>query len=140
MRSESDEKYVLDLIAEILGENYKWQQRFDTLLGDPGKNGRRVKLPVDAYFSESKLIVEYKEKQHFEAVNIMDRRLTVSGVNRGEQRKIYDLRKEKWADDNNIRFLTVSYIDLTHKNNGKLLRRADDDRVLIESLIGRVLR
>jgi hypothetical protein len=64
MRSNSDEKYVLDLIAEILNESYEWQKRFDGLCGDPGKTGRKVKLPVDAYFSISNLIVEYKEKQH----------------------------------------------------------------------------
>lgn len=105
MRLDSDEKYVLDLVSNILDEEYEWQKRFDTLLGDPGKNGRRTKLPVDAYFLESNLIVEYREKQHFVEVSIMDRRMTVSGVNRGEQRKIYDLRKEKWAQDNNINFL-----------------------------------
>lgn len=141
MRLESDEKYVLDLVSNILEEKYEWQKRFDTLLGDPGKQGRRNKLPVDAYFPESNLIVEYREKQHFVAVSIMDRRMTVSGVNRGEQRKIYDLRKEKWAQDNNINFLAIAYHDLKYKNNGKLLRNIEEDKKsikkLIESLTGR---
>lgn len=65
-RINSDEKYVLDLMADILGENYEWQKRFDTLLGDIGKSGRRAKLLVDAYFPKSNLIIEYREKQHFE--------------------------------------------------------------------------
>ena len=104
MRLNSDEKYVLDLIAEILNESYEWQKRFDGLYGDPGKIGRKVKLPVDAYFPISNLIVEYKEKQHFESVQVMDKRMTVSGVNRGGQRKIYDSRKEKWAIINFLLF------------------------------------
>ncbi|MDD3224934.1 MAG: hypothetical protein PHX70_09610 [Clostridium sp.] len=135
MRDYSDEKYVLDLISELLDEEYEWQKRFDTLLGDAGKNGRKTKLPVDAYFSHSNIIVEYRERQHFHAVNIMDRRMTVSGVTRGEQRKIYDLRKEKWAKDNNINLLIVAYTDLKYRNNGKLLRSVDDDKNVIKTLI-----
>lgn len=108
MRLDSDEKYVLDLISEIIGESYEWQKRFDTLLGDPGKNRRQTKLPVDAFFPNINLIVEYREKQHTQPVNIMDRRMTISGVHRGEQRRIYDLRKEKWAVKNKILFMVVT--------------------------------
>jgi hypothetical protein len=135
LRLDSDEKYVLDLVSNILDEEYEWQKRFDTLFGDPGKNGRRPKLPIDAYFPESNLIVEYREKQHFVEVNIMDRRMTVSGVNRGEQRKIYDLRKEKWAQDNNINFLVIAYNDLKYKNSGKLLRNIEEDKKRIKKLL-----
>lgn len=135
MRSNSDEKYVLDLLRECLNENYEWQKRFDTLRGDSGKNGRRMKLPVDAYFPISNIIVEYKEKQHFQTVNIMDKRMTISGVNRGEQRKIYDTRKEKWAKDNNIKFLVVPYHSLKHDRNGRLLRHKNEDIVVIRSLV-----
>lgn len=135
MRSNSDEKYVLDLLRECLNEDYEWQKRFDTLRGDAGKNGRKIKLPVDAYFPISNIIVEYKEKQHFQAVNIMDKRMTISGVNRGEQRRIYDARKEKWAKDNNIKFLVVAYHSLKHDKNGRLLRYTNEDMVVIRSLV-----
>lgn len=139
MRLDSDEKYVLDLVSNILDEKYEWQKRFDTLLGDPGKGGRRNKLPIDGYFTKLNLIVEYKEKQHFVEVSIMDRRMTVSGVNRGEQRKIYDLRKEKWAKDNNIKFLSIAYTDLKYKNNGKLLKSIEEDKNAIKKLIENVI-
>jgi hypothetical protein len=43
MRLNSDEIYVLDLIADILNEEYEWQKRFSSLLGDPGKTGHRAK-------------------------------------------------------------------------------------------------
>ena len=40
-------------------------------------------------------MIEYCERQHTEAVAFFDHneRLTVSGVTRGEQRKIYDQRR-----------------------------------------------
>lgn len=134
-RADSDEIYVLDLVAEIIDENYIGQMKFDTLLGDPGKSGQRRKLPVDAYFPEVNLIVEYREKQHSQSVNIMDRRMTISGVHRGEQRKLYDLRKEKWAEDNNLKFLSISYNNLVHRTNGRLKRSIEEDRILLKNLI-----
>ena len=135
LRLNSDEKYVLDLIAKILNEEYEWQKRFDTLLGDPGKKGRRAMLPFDAFFLVNNLIVEYREKQHFQAISIMDTRMTISGVHRGEQRKIYDLRKEKWSADNNILLLVIAYSDLAHKNNGQLKREIDYDNAVLKNLI-----
>jgi predicted GTPase len=98
-------------------------------------SGGIIKLPVDAYFPVTNLIVEYKEKQHFQAVKIMDKRMTISGVNRGEQRRIYDLRKEQWAVENNIRFLIIGYSDLAHKKNGRLIRSADEDKKVVKKLL-----
>ena len=64
-------------------------ERFDTLVGDPGKECRRNKLPVDAYFPGVNLIVEYRETQHYKLL-----RLWINddskGVYRDEQRKNYD--------------------------------------------------
>ncbi|MET0016215.1 hypothetical protein [Oscillibacter sp.] len=127
MRIDSDEKYVLDLVSEVLKENYEWQKKFNDLLGDPGKSGRRAKLSVDAYFPENNLIVEYREKQHYQPIAIMDKRMTVSGISRGEQRKIYDLRKEQWARDNNFKLFVITYADLSHKKSGKLIRTEVED-------------
>ena len=132
-RVDSDEIYVVDLISEIMDENYKGQMKFDSLLGDPGKSGQKRKLPVDAYFPKANLIVEYLEKQHFESVNVMDRRMTISGVCRGEQRKLYDLRKEKWATDNQIRFMVVTYIELAHKSNGRLKKDKNFDLAVLKA-------
>lgn len=49
-RDESDETYVVGLCDQVLGETALTQHKFDWLLGDPGESGRRVKLPVDAYW------------------------------------------------------------------------------------------
>jgi hypothetical protein len=94
-RDASDEAYVIDLCNEILGERARRQHCFDWLLGDPGTSGGRLRLPVDAYYRDHGLIVEYQERQHDEPVAHFDKpdRMTASGVHRGEQRKLYDRRR-----------------------------------------------
>jgi hypothetical protein len=95
-RVESDETYVLDLCDEVLAERGSRQHRFDWLVGDPGRSGRRVRLPVDSFWAGHRLVVEYREVQHDRPVAHFDKphRLTVSGVHRGHQRAIYDARRD----------------------------------------------
>ena len=71
---ENDEKYIIDLIDVILQSKARRQHKFDFLVGDPGKNGKRRKLPVDAFYPEHNLVVEYKEKQHTETVPFFDKK------------------------------------------------------------------
>jgi diadenosine tetraphosphate (Ap4A) HIT family hydrolase len=128
-RTDSDEKYILDLVAEILAEpDYRWQHRFPTLLGDPGQDGRCRPLPVDGYFPRHQLIVEYWEKQHSAPVPIMDDRETISGVSRGHQRRIYDQRRQAWAKANGLRFVILDYRGFDTDKRGRLLRHPARDR------------
>lgn len=94
-RATSDESYLLDLCDTILGHRSHRQYRFDFLLGDPGKGGRRARLPVDGYYEPISLVVEVLEVQHSRPVPLFDRRMTLSGVTRGEQRRRYDARDRK---------------------------------------------
>ena len=94
-RADSDEFYVIDPCDEVLGVAAQRQHKFPWLVGDPSpKTGRAAGLPVDAYWPTRKLVVEFYERQHSEAVPFFDRpdRLTVSGVARGDQRALYDER------------------------------------------------
>ncbi len=93
--SDKDESYVLDLCDQILGHKCLRQHRFNFLRGDANEKGKCVKLPVDGYYPELELVIEYHERQHTEKVDFFDKpeRLTVSGVDRGQQRKIYDERR-----------------------------------------------
>ena len=68
---DRDEDYVIDLCDEVLGLKASRQHRFDFLTGDTG-----CKLPVDAYYEEKKLVVEYHEKQHTEDVPFFNRKKT----------------------------------------------------------------
>jgi diadenosine tetraphosphate (Ap4A) HIT family hydrolase len=131
-RSESDEVYILDLVAEILAEpDYRWQHRFPTLLGDPGRDGKRRRLPVDGYFPRHRLIVEYWEKQHSAPVQIMDQGDTISGVSRGHQRRLYDQRRAAWAQAHGLRLLILDYRGFQADQQGRLQRNRPRDRQLV---------
>jgi hypothetical protein len=128
-RTESDEKYILDLVAEILAEpDWRWQHRFPTLLSDPGRDGKRRSLPVDGYFPRHKLVVEYWEKQHSAPVPIMDEGPTVSGMSRGHQRRLYDQRRQAWAQANGLRFVVLDYRGFETDEQGRLVRDVGRDR------------
>ncbi len=135
-RSESDEKYILDLVAEILAEpDYRWQHRFPTLLGDPGKDGKRRPLPVDGFFPRHKLIVEYWEPQHSAPVPIMDEGMTVSGVSRGDQRRLYDRRRQTWARANGLRLVILDHRGFETDAQGKLQRNRSQDRQTVAAAL-----
>lgn len=107
-RTESDEHYVLDLCDEVLATTGLRQARFNWLLGDVSpSSGRSVQLPVDGYWPGHDLVVEFQEKQHTESVPIFDRRATVSGVSRGEQRRLYDERKAALIPAHGLRLVVI---------------------------------
>ncbi len=130
-RKDSDEYYVIDLCDEVLGLKASRQHTFDFLRGDgtPGK-----KLPVDAYYSELNLVVEYRERQHSESVAFFDKKTTVSGVSRGEQRRIYDQRRRDILPKHGIRLIEISYADLRHDSRKRLVRDRQNDLIVIRKL------
>jgi len=132
-RSESDEAYALALCDDVLGLAGLRQHRFAFLRGDSrdGRPGRQ--LPVDAYYPELSLVIEYRERQHIKAVPFFDKpdRMTVSGVDRRLQREFYDQRRRDVLPAQGIRLIELSYERLAHSPRGKLLRdRAGDLRAL----------
>ena len=105
---ERDELYVIRLCNEVLGVEASRQHTFDFLRGDgnPGKP-----LPVDAYYEKYNLVIEYYENQHSESVPFFDKKNTVSGVTRGEQRRIYDERRKTVLPQHGIKVVIISYSD-----------------------------
>ncbi len=129
-RSQSDESYIIDLCDEALELKALRQHRFDFLRGDSGS-----KLPVDAYYPSLNLVVEFKEKQHTEEVKFFDRRPTVSGVGRGEQRRIYDQKRRDVLPQNGISLIEFDYSEFEHSRSKKLLRIKEKDlRIIISKL------
>lgn len=108
-RRDSDEYYVVSLCNEILGMEASQQHTFDFLRGDAseGKQGRC--LPVDAYYESLNLVIEYCESQHTESASFFDPKATVSGVSRGEQRKIYDQRRMDVLPQHGIKHVQIHY-------------------------------
>lgn len=129
-RSGSDEAYVIDLCDEILRETASRQHTFSWLLGDANDRGQRRRLPVDAYYAARALVVEYRERQHDEPVPHFDKpdRMTVSGVHRGQQRRLYDERREAEVPAHGLRLVIIRPTDLVSDRRGRLLRRRDEDR------------
>ena len=105
-RENSDEYYVINLCNEVLGRTALQQHKFDFLRGDSGKH-----LPVDAYYEDLNLVIEYCESQHTSSTPFFDRKMTVSGVSRGEQRKMYDERRRDVLPQNGIRIINIHYTD-----------------------------
>jgi hypothetical protein len=137
-RAASDEHYVLDLCDDILGLTALRQHRFDWLRGDPSPSRPRgTTLPVDAFYPELGLVVEYAERQHDDAVPFFDKtdRMTVSGVHRGLQRALYDQRRRDLIPQHDLRLLTISAHDLDVDHRGRLRRNAEADRFVLAALL-----
>ena len=123
-RSNSDEHYVIDLCDEILGQTASRQNRFDFLRGDYGTT-----LPVDAYYPSLNLVIEYYESQHSESTPFFDKRQTVSGVSRGEQRRIYDLRRQEVLPKHGINVVVIPYT--AFGSTKKIVRNPQSDKLAI---------
>lgn len=136
-RDASDEMYVLDLCDRILCEVSLRQHRFEWLLGDLNANGRQAKLPVDAYWPGHRLVVEYREIQHDGPVPHFDKAhvVTVSGVHRGEQRAVYDARRDELIPRNGLRLVVIKPSTLAAGSRGRLLRHAASDQVVLSKLL-----
>lgn len=132
-RKKRDEDYIIDLCDEILRSKASRQHRFDFLLGDPDAQGKRTRLPVDAYYETLNLVVEYRERQHTESVPIMDRRSTISSVPRAEQRRIYDNRREEILPKHGIELIILSFDQFRCDSQKRLRRDPVSDREVIRS-------
>ncbi|MGX1914808.1 hypothetical protein ACWIID_39210 [Streptomyces phaeochromogenes] len=139
LRDDSDEAYVVDLCNRILGENASTQHGFDWLLGDPGKSGRRAKLPVDAYWPGHQLVVEYRELQHDQPMPHLNKpdRLTVSGVHRGEKRTLYDARRDPDIPAHGLRLIIVRPAHLDADGRGRLRRNESADLAALQKILAR---
>lgn len=127
-RPDSDEAYVVDLCDRVLGQNALRQHRFAFLLGDTG-----ARLPVDAYYPELNLVVEYHELQHTDEVPLFDRRTTVSGISRGLQRRLYDQRRQAVLPEHGIDVVVLSYDEFLHSPQKRLKRDEQQDLAVIRT-------
>lgn len=136
-KRNGDQDYVIDLCDEVLGERARREHRFEWLLGDSGKNDKARALPVDAYYPQHGLVVEYRERQHVQPVPHFDKPqvMTVSGVHRGEQRRIYDLRRESEIPKHRLRLVIIPFDALDVDARGRLRRNRAADIAVIRALL-----
>jgi hypothetical protein len=125
---DQDENYVLNLCDTILKQQGLRHYHFDFLKGDSG-----TKLPVDIYYPSLSLVIEYRETQHTNAVKHFDKPdvMTVSGVHRGEQRKIYDQRRRDVLPNQGITLVEIGYSDFEFDSSKKILRNSERDKLII---------
>lgn len=132
VRENSDEHYIIALCNEVLGLKASQQHKFDFLKGDSGR-----RLPVDAYYKELNLVIEYCESQHTVSTPFFDRKKTVSGISRGEQRKKYDERRRIVLPLNNIKLIELHYCDFGETK--RLKRNRERDIEIIRKKLGEFL-
>ena len=126
-RSETDEFYVIDLCDERFGASASRQHRFDWLPGDWSERKQPFsQLPIDAYWPSLPLVVEYAGRQHSESVKVFDQRDTVSGVPRGQQRRIYDQRRVDLVPVNDLTLIVVQAVAFSLKRM-KIVRDPERD-------------
>lgn len=129
-RATNDEAYILDLCDAVLKLKGIRQHRFDFLKGDTG-----LRLPVDIYYPTLTLVIEYREKQHTEEVKFFDKRITASGITRGEQRKKYDALRRKLLPKNGIKLIELGYDDFEHTGAKRLVRNIENDLYIVKKKI-----
>lgn len=130
----NDESYIIKLCDEVLHRTAARHHRFDFLRGDPGATGRSTRLPVDAYYADLNLVVEYHEIQHCQAIRHFDKRKTVSGVPRSIQRRRYDERRAEILPEHGIQLVVIKFcrFELTRGNR---LKRTSADRDIVSTYL-----
>lgn len=134
----SDEYYVVNLCDELLQERGSRQHKFGFLLGDYHKDGfTRSVLPVDAYYQDHNLVIEYKESYHTESAEASGQRekRTISGVGLSEQRKIYAERKRSGLKSNKINLLEIQYSSFECNSEKRLIRDQEKDVEVLKVLL-----
>jgi len=137
-----DESYVIDLCDDILGIQAERQKTFDFLLGDKNENGYQVKLPVDAYYASLRIVIEYREDQHSKPNAFFDKPgfQTISGMHRGEQRRLYDERRRQVLPKNGLQLIEISYTLFTCDSRNRIKRNEAQDKSLVKRLLQKHLK
>jgi hypothetical protein len=130
MPRPKDETYVIDLCDEVLGVKSLRGHRFPFLKGDEGETGIRAALPVDAYYPNLNLVIEYHERQHSEPISDFDQRVVIGGITRGKQRIIYDRRRALVLPLCQIRLIILCFKEFEHTRT-KRLKRVTGDRNIV---------
>ncbi len=140
MRLNSDETYVIGLCDKVLSLKADRHKRFDFLMGDLHKDGKtKTMLPVDAYYEELQLVVEYKEIQNFRPLASRDKddkdEEDTNTVSREELRRLYDERRAKVLPKHDISLVVISYSDFVYNDKNKIIRIEENDMEIVQKAL-----
>jgi len=121
----SDEFYLVNLCDELLKEKASRKHTFDTLVGRLHKKGKgRTKLPLDAYYEDLKLVIEFFEKQDTDESN-----------DREAQRKFYDQRKKDALEKKKISLIEINYALFECNEDDRLVRDKEKDCKVLKGIL-----
>lgn len=140
MRYKSDETYIIDLCDKVLGQKAYRQKKFAFLMGDLHKDEKtKTKLPVDAYYEDLQLAIEFyiKKDLETESANKKAEKNTISGMPRSEQRVRYEQRIAKTLPVHGITLICLSNTDFTCDDNHKIVRNEETDIKIVKKALGK---
>ncbi|AXT52604.1 hypothetical protein D1818_17840 [Aquimarina sp. BL5] len=125
----SDEYYLVNLCDELLQQKASRKHTFDTLVGNLHKRGKgRTKLPLDAYYEDLKLVLEFFRKN--KATDELDEKEKA----RRAQIKYYKELKKKAVLTKKLRLIEINYA-LFENDANKLIRNAENDRLVLKDVL-----
>lgn len=133
----SDKTYIIDLIDDILNEAASRNHTFSSLLGDMHKRGKtRTKLPLAAYYENTNLVIEFKEKDN-KTTEQLERlqAITTNGDTRAEQIIRYNKRRRETLEKKNINLIEINYTDFECDSKKNLTREKDKDVRLLKNIL-----
>lgn len=141
-KANSDETYLVNLCDELLQAEASRQHTFDFLLGDMHKKGKlRTKLPVDTYYEDLNLVIEFmKQYNQEESSTSEDEPLTISGVTRNEQRERYNKRRRDVLKKKEIHHLEIEVTAFDCNSKKQLTRDKAKDVKVLRSILKRFLK
>lgn len=126
----SDEFYLVNLCDELLEQTASRKHTFDTLVGNLHKRGKgRSKLPLDAYYEDLKLVVEFFRKdKDFDELDKKEQARMI-------QIKRYNELKKKAILKKDLRLIEINYASFECNETNKLIRNTEDDKLILRGVL-----
>ena len=141
-RANNDENYLIGLIDGLMEKEGSRKHKFDFLLGDLHQNGKkRTQLPIDLYYKHKRLAIEFVKhpKELDDANELLEGRLTVSGITRAEQRIKYHQRKKKTLEERAMSFIELPIEKFEVDDMFQLVRNTANNERLLRELLSRFI-
>lgn len=126
----SDEFYLVNLCDELLEQKASRKHTFDTLVGNLHKRGKgRTKLPLDAYYKDLKLVIEFKRKNEILDESDSKEQARITQISR------YDALKKKAILKKDLRLMVINYASFECDDTNKLIRNTSHDMLVLRDLL-----
>lgn len=133
--TNSDEYYLVALCDNLLGQQASRKHTFDSLVGNLHKRGKgRTKLPVDAYYEDLKLVVEFYKTTEDLANLDEEEQARISQI------KYYDDLKKKAVLKKELSFVTINYTSFKTDQNHKLIRDTTSDKQILTKALAAFIK